>query len=69
MLGRGSSVGIATRYRLVGSGLESRCGAGFSALFHTDPGPTQFPIRWLPGIFPRENPPERDVGHPVELYV
>ena len=33
-----NSVGIATRYGLDGSGIESRSGARFSALVQTDPG-------------------------------
>jgi hypothetical protein len=35
---RDSSVGTATRYVLDGPGIESRCGARFSAPFQTDPG-------------------------------
>ena len=34
----GSSVGIATRYGLGGPGIESRCGARFSAPIQTGPG-------------------------------
>jgi hypothetical protein len=36
-VGRGSSVGIATRYGLDGSGIESRWGATFSAPVQTGP--------------------------------
>jgi hypothetical protein len=38
MVGRDSSVGIATRYGLVGPGIESRWGARFSAAVQTGPG-------------------------------
>jgi hypothetical protein len=37
-LGRDSSVGIATRYRLDGPGIESRWGARLSAPVQTGPG-------------------------------
>ena len=37
-VGRDSSVGIATRYGLVGPGIESRWGARFSAPVQTGPG-------------------------------
>ena len=42
--GQDSSVGIATRYGLDGSGIESRWEAGFSTPIQTSPGPTQPPI-------------------------
>ena len=38
MMGRDISVGIATRYRLDGPGIESRWGARFSAPVQTGPG-------------------------------
>ena len=38
MGGRDSSVGIATRYGLDGSGIESRCDARFSATVQIGPG-------------------------------
>jgi len=43
-VGRGSSVGIDTRYGLDGLGIEFRLGVRFSALFQTGPGPNQPPI-------------------------
>jgi hypothetical protein len=50
--GRYSAVGIATtRYGLEGPGIEFRCGAKFSALAQTGPGPTQPPTQWVPGLF------------------
>jgi len=38
IVGRDSSVGIATGYGLEGPGIESRCGARFSAPVQTGPG-------------------------------
>jgi hypothetical protein len=38
VVGRDSSVGIATRYELEGLGIESQWGARFSAHVQTDPG-------------------------------
>jgi hypothetical protein len=48
-LGRGSSVGIATRYGLEGPVMESRCGERFFASFRTDPGtyPVAYPGTYL----------------------
>ena len=37
-VGQDSAVGIATGYGLDGPGIESRWGAGFSALAQTGPG-------------------------------
>ena len=44
IVGRDSSVGIATRYGLDGPGIESRWGARFSAPVQTGPGahPTSY---------------------------
>jgi hypothetical protein len=42
--GPGSSVGIATEYRLDGLGIESRWGQDFS---HTS---TQPPVQWVTGL-------------------
>jgi len=47
---RDSSVGIATLYGLEGPGIESRCGARFSAPVQTGPGPNQPPVQWVPGL-------------------
>ena len=49
--GRDSSVGIATRYRLDGPGIESRWGRDFPHPSRPALGPTQPPVQWLPGLF------------------
>ena len=46
-VGRDSSVGIATRYRLDGPGIESLCGAKFSA--HVKIGPGAHPASYTMG--------------------
>jgi hypothetical protein len=45
----GSSVGIATRYRLDGPGIESRWGRGFSHRSRPALRATQPPVQWVPG--------------------
>ena len=47
----GSSVGIATDYGLDGQGIESRWGRDFSHLFKLALGPTQPPVRSVPGLY------------------
>ena len=79
VVGRDSSVGIATRQLLDGPGIESRCGRDFPHHFRPALGPTQPPIQWVPGFFPGVKRPARGVDHPsscsaevkerVELYL
>ena len=47
-----SVVGIATFYRLDGSGIEFRWGRYFPHLSRQSLEPTQPPIRWIPGFLP-----------------
>jgi hypothetical protein len=76
-VGRDSSIGIATLYGLDGRGIESRCGARFSAPVHTGAHPASYTV----GIesFPGAKRAGRGVVHPplssaevkerVELYL
>jgi hypothetical protein len=48
--GRDSVVGIATRYGLVGPGIESRWGRDFPHLSRPSPRPTQPPVQWVEGL-------------------
>ena len=63
-VGRDSSVGIATRYGLDGSGTESRWGASFSAPVQT--GFEAHPASYTMGTgsFQRVKRPGRGVYHP-----
>ena len=54
-LGPKSLVGIATRYGLDGSGIKSRWGRELPHLTRPALGPTQPPLQWLPGLFPRSS--------------
>jgi len=49
-VGRGSSVGIATRYGLDGPGIESRWRRDFPHPSRPALRPTQPPIQWVPGL-------------------
>ena len=50
--GRGSVVGIATRYGLYGPGIEFQCGANFPHPSRPALGPTQRPVQWVQCLFP-----------------
>jgi len=52
-VGWDSAVGIVTRYRLGGPGIESRWGRDFPHLSRPALGPTQPTTQWVPGHFPR----------------
>jgi hypothetical protein len=58
-----SSVGIATRYGMDGSEVESRWGARFSAPVQTGPGAYPAPYTMGTGSFPGVKRPERGVDH------
>ena len=47
---RDSSVGIASRYGLEGPGIESRLRRDFPHLSKPVLGPTQPPVKWVPGL-------------------
>jgi len=78
ILWAGSSVGIATRYRLDGLEIESRCRARFSAPVQIGPGTHTSSYTVGTGSLPGVMQPGRDVDHPppsstevkerVELY-
>ena len=51
-VGRGGSVGIATRKGPDGPGIESRQGLDFPHPSRPALGSTQPPVQWVPGLFP-----------------
>ena len=77
--GRDSSVGIATRYGLGGSGIKSPWGTRFSATFQTGPGTHPASYTRGTGSFPGVKRSGRGADHPpptsaevkgrVELYL
>jgi hypothetical protein len=50
VVGRDSSVGIATRYGMDGLEIESRWGRDFSHLSRPAVGANQPPVQWVPGL-------------------
>ena len=76
-MGRDSSVGIATRYRLDGPGIESRVGGSFFAPVQTGPGAHPASYTMGTGSFLGVKRPGRGVENPsiaevrerVELYL
>jgi hypothetical protein len=51
MTGQDSSVGIATRYVLDGTEIETRLGKNYLYPSRQDLGPTQPPLQWVPDLF------------------
>ena len=51
-MGRDGVVDIANRYGLDGLGIKSRWGRGFPHPSRPGLGPTQLPVKWVPGLFP-----------------
>jgi hypothetical protein len=62
-VGRDSSVGIATRYRLDGPGIVSRWGTRYFARVQTGPGAHPASYKMGTGSFPGVKRPGRNVDH------
>ena len=67
LMGRDSSVGIATRYGLGGQRIESRWRARFSAPVQTGPGAHPASCTMGIGSFPGVKRPGRGADHPPHL--
>jgi hypothetical protein len=67
VVGRDSSVGIATRYGLDGPAIESRWGRVFSHPSRPALRPTQLPIQWVTGLCRGVERPGRGVDYPAHL--
>jgi len=74
-----SAVVIANRHRLYGPGIESRMGRDFPNSSRPALGPTQSPIKWVPGVFPQDKavrtwrcpptPSSAEIKERLELYL
>ena len=64
MVGRDSSFGIATRYGLDGTGIESSWGARFSPPVQPGPGTHPFSCTIGTGYFPGTERPRRGIDRP-----
>jgi len=62
--GRDGVVGRATHYGLDGPRIECQWGRDFPHSSRPAVGPTQPPIQWVPGLFPRVKRPGRGADHP-----
>ena len=67
LMGRDSSVGVATRYGLDGPRIESRWGARFSAPVQTGPGDHSVSCTMGTGSFYGLKQPGRGADHPPNL--
>jgi hypothetical protein len=65
LMGRDSSVGIATRYGLDGKGIESRWGRDFPHPSRPALGPTQPHVQWVAGDSRGVKRPGRGLDHPL----
>jgi hypothetical protein len=63
--GLGSSVRIATGYRLDHPGIESRWGCNFSHTSRPALGPTQPAVQCVPGLSQEVKQPGRGADHPL----
>jgi hypothetical protein len=63
--GRDGSVGIVTRYRLDGPGIESRWGRDVLHLSRLALGSTQPTVQWVTSLFPGGKAAGRGVDHPL----
>ena len=61
----GARIAQVTCYRLDGPGVESRCERDFCYTSIPALGPTQPPIKWVPGISQGVKRPGRGVDHPA----
>ena len=68
-VGRGSSVGTATRYGLDGLEIVSRWGWDFPHTSRPALGATQPPVQWVPGLFPGGKGPGSAVDHQIPSSV
>jgi hypothetical protein len=59
-IGPGSSDGMASRYGMDGPGIESQWGRDFPHLSKPALGPTQPPVKWVPGLSCGKERPGRD---------
>ena len=67
MMGRDSSVGIATRYWLDGPGIETRWGRDFPHPSRPAPGAYPASYRMCTGSLPGVKRPRRGADHPPHL--
>ena len=66
-MGWDSSVGLESRDRLDGSGMESRWGRDYLHLSRLALESTQLPVQWVPGLYQGVNRAGRGVEHPFRL--
>jgi hypothetical protein len=67
--GPGSSVGIATGYRLDGPGIESQLVRDFPRLSRLALGPNLPPVQWVPGVSRGKVRPGRAADHSLPSSV